>query len=164
MPDANGKMLFLNLGCGNRILASDAARLFINHDRIKHRAEIDVTHDLNVLPWPWGNETFDHVLAWSCLEHLTIDLLESIGEVWRILRVGGEADVKLPYWNSEQAHDDPTHRWFCTVRTFDQCDPRTQRGQAYAYYTPYKFRVLSATMNQGKSSINFKLQKIPAGG
>lgn len=151
---------FLNLGCGNRVLKSDGERVFVNHDIVKHRPEIDVVHDLSCLPWPWADVEFDHILAWAVLEHLEPDLIKTANEMWRILKPGGQADVKLPYWNSEQAHDDPTHRWFCTLKTYDQLDPTTERGKCYAFYSPFKWRIVSRKLNKMASSLNIKMVKI----
>jgi len=146
----------LNLGAGNRIIA-DA----VNHDRICHRPEIDVVWDLNVLPWPWSDESFDLIVARAVLEHLDIDLLASLNECWRILRPGGEINIKLPYWKAEAAYSDPTHRWFVAMDTLDTFVPDTARGQEYAFYTPYKWQyVKRPRLNRAGTSLYAMLRKI----
>lgn len=151
MPD------ILNLGCGNRPV--DNA---VNHDWVKHSPHVHIAHDLNVMPWPWADGSFDIILAWAVLEHLKQDLIVSINECWRIARPGATLDIKLPIWNSEQAHDDPTHRWFATLQTMNYFDPSTFQGQNYGFYTPYKWRVDRKNVNKAQTAVAFILTKLPA--
>ena len=146
----------LVLGAGNNILPGA-----VNHDLRKHRPEIDIAHDLNILPWPWADGEFDVVNAWAVLEHLYVDRLKLMNELWRITKPGGVAVLKLPAWDSADSHDDITHYWYATVRCMDQFDPRTKRGKRYNFYTPYKWHIERAQFsNRGESSIYFRLRKI----
>lgn len=145
----------LNLGCGNKIL--DA----INHDLYKHRPEVDVAWDLNALPWPWENSQFQCVWALSVLEHLDIDLLTAMNEVWRIVTPGGLAVVKLPYWGVAISYADPTHRRVFDPQVFDTLDPSTERGQAYGFYTPFKWKVERREfVNEERTSFVAHLRKL----
>ena len=149
-------MRALNLGAGNKVLAEG-----VNHDRIKHRSEIDVAWDLNDLPWPWEDASFDLILAHAVFEHLRIDLVQALDECWRILRPEGVLKLKLPYWDSDQAHSDPTHRWFYSVRVLDTFLPETQRGRDYGFYTTRKWTtVRAAELNEGKTSITAALRVV----
>lgn len=143
----------LNLGCGNKLL-EDA----VNHDLHKHRPEIDVVWDLNILPWPWKDNEFDFINSSAVFEHLDIDLFACMAECWRILKPEGIVRVKLPHWESDSAHDDPSHRWYYSRGSFDQFDPDTRRGREYSFYTPYKWKILQVRLNNAKSSIIAKLQ------
>lgn len=144
----------LNLGCGNEILA-DA----VNHDRVKHRPEIDVVWDLNVLPWPWADNSFQMIVASAVLEHLNLDLVQSMNEAWRILQPKGMIYLKLPFWNCDIGWWDPTHRWRFSLNSFDMFDPDTKYGQMYAFYTPYKWKIYNpAQLNKAGSSIHVTLQ------
>jgi SAM-dependent methyltransferase len=131
MPDT------LNLGAGNVILPGA-----VNHDIRQHRPEIDVVHDLNVLPWPWEDESFDFISAQAVLEHLHITLVESMNECWRVLRPGGQIGLRIPWWNSDVSHRDPTHRWFFSLETLDIFDPTTEYGEQYRFYTDRKWRFI----------------------
>ena len=128
----------LNLGAGNRIVPNA-----VNHDLRLHRLEIDIAWDLNNLPWPWEDGAFDHIIAWSVLEHLDIDLLTAMDECWRILDDRGTAEIKLPYWKHERAYNDPTHRRAYGRGIFNQLDPNTRRGQEYDFYTDRKWIIRS---------------------
>lgn len=147
----------LNLGCGNRPFSGASV---VNHDRISHRPEISVAWDLNDLPWPWEDASFDVIAAWACLEHLSHDLVVSFDECWRILKVGGQLNVKLPYWNHEHSFNDPTHRWKFGLGVFDFFDPETRDGQVYAFYTLRKWKVLwKGYCGGAKCSIAARLEK-----
>ncbi len=144
----------LNLGAGNDI--RDGA---VNHDRVPHRCEISIVHDLNVLPWPWADNTFELILARAVLEHLQINLIQSVNECWRVLKPGGILYLKLPYWRHEHAWQDPTHYWQFTLHTCDVFDPDTEYGKAYSFYTDRKWKITKpAKLNAGKSSFYVTMQ------
>lgn len=144
----------LNLGAGNDIM-----RNAVNHDLTPHRPEITVVWDLNTLPWPWPDSSFDLVVARAVLEHLRLTLVESLNECWRILRPRGVLFIKLPYWDSDVAHEDPTHRWFFSAKALDQFDPETKRGQQYSFYTPCKWKIVEPlALNKAGSSLLGRLQ------
>jgi SAM-dependent methyltransferase len=138
----------LNLGAGNKII-----KYAVNHDQIMHRPEIDVTADLNYI-WPWVRDSFDKVIALSVFEHLHRTLYSSMDQVWGILRPGGICQLKLPYWKSENAHNDATHRWAgFGLGVLDHLDPATKSGREYGYYTDRKWRIIKRpTLNRSATS------------
>ncbi len=143
----------LNIGCGNKLVAGA-----VNHDRVKHRPEVDVVWDLDDLPWPWEDNSFDQVVACAVLEHLRINLFESIGECWRILRPGGELYVKLPYWKSDNAFVDPTHYWRFSLHTLEMFDPSTKWGKDYSFYMARKWKIIQMPkLNKAESSFAAKM-------
>lgn len=149
MPD------ILNLGCGNKLVAGA-----VQHDRTKHRPEVDVVWDLNDRPWPWPDGSFDLIVACAVLEHLKLTLLESFAECWRILRPGGILHVKLPHWQSDMAYVDPTHYWKFSLRSLDVFDPETAFGRRYGFYTPFKWHIIQRPkLNDAKTSFSAKLRK-----
>lgn len=155
-PVKDIQMTKLNIGCGLDFLPN-----CINHDRTKFDLRVDVAHDLNVFPWPWKDGEFDEVIAKNVLEHLESDLFETLDEVWRILKVSGLVTLKLPHWRADVSWQDPTHRWKFSMMSFEQFDPRTERGQLYAHYTKRKWEMLKRPhMNSSQSSIHLVLRKI----
>jgi len=132
--------MILNIGAGNRILTKDGA---INHDLTAHRPEIDITHDLNITPWPWGDNSADEIHFISVAEHLKLTLIESLNECWRILKPGGVLTIKYPIHTAATIHDDPTHRWFWSDNALDFVDPSTRYGEVNGYYTDRKWEILS---------------------
>jgi hypothetical protein len=58
------------------------------------------------------------------------------------LEPGGTLYVKYPLYTSETIHDDPTHRWYWSCKSFDFVDPATVYGQKCDYYTDRKWKIL----------------------
>ena len=75
MSQEFSKLIKLNLGCG-----SDYRRGYINADRVRGR--VDVVLDLNVLPYPFSDNTVDEILLRHVLEHVD-DLRKVMDELWR---------------------------------------------------------------------------------
>jgi SAM-dependent methyltransferase len=147
-------MDILNLGAGNRIIEGA-----VNHDLRKHRPEIDVSHDLNVLPWPWADASFDKVLAIAVLEHLRLNLIESMNECWRVLRPDGVLYVKLPHWKHDHSYMDPTHYWQFSTRVLAVFDPGTEFGRRYAFYTDRKWKIVKGPrLNDARTSFAATLE------
>lgn len=72
----------LNLGCGN-----DIRKGWINLDLYMHDG-VDVSHDLNELPLPFDDNSFNVILCKNILEHIIYFPLMS--ELHRILKKGGK--------------------------------------------------------------------------
>ena len=166
-------LLRLNLGAGNRLLQYKLypegdpellASKYIEHDvaQLPH-GEIDVIHNLNETPWPWPDNRFQKIEAWSVFEHLRISLIDSVEECWRILMPGGELHVKVPYWKSTHAYLDPGHYWRgWDLRSFDFFDPGTKYGTEAEFYTPHKWRLLSRDFNDkhAQSGVCVRMRKL----
>lgn len=145
----------VNLGCGNWII--DGA---VNVDRTRHRPEVDVVWDLETLPWPFEDEAFNLVIARAVLEHLRLTLVESMDEMWRILRPGGKAVVKLPWWRSDNSWT-ADHWWKYNLRVFNIFDPTKREGRQYGFYTPRKWRIVKGPrLNKERTSFHTTLVKI----
>ena len=144
----------LVLGAGDRINPN-----VINHDRIKHRSEIDVVWDLDNLPWPWEDNSFVFIEARAVLEHLSIGMIKAIDECWRLLKPNGHIFIKLPYWKSERCWDDPSHMRGYTLKSLDYTDPDTRFGREYPFYTSRKWKILTADFgSKGHHAVLFKLE------
>jgi SAM-dependent methyltransferase len=73
-----------------------------------------VVHDLEALPYPFADDTFDEIHAYEVLEHTGRQgdwrfFFAQFAELWRILRPGGWLVGTVPAWDSEFAHGDPSH-------------------------------------------------------
>ena len=122
------ELRLLHVGCGGWIFPHA-----VNVDRVPLPG-VDVVHDLDVAPWPFPDGRFDEVAGLQVFEHVA-DPIAFINEAHRVLAPGGHLFVTVPHWRSENAFTDPTHRRFCTERTFDYwiagTDLYAQMGAAY---------------------------------
>jgi len=63
-------------------------------------------------PLPYDDETVDGIHAYHFLEHLA-DPKRVLREMQRVLKVGGIAQIVVPYYSSPIAHHDLDHKsWF----------------------------------------------------
>lgn len=102
----------LNLGAGSR-----AKHGYVNVDAAEMPG-IDVVHDLDVFPWPFADGSADGIEAFDVFEHVD-NPVGFMTECWRVLKPGGEVYIHTTYWRSKNCYTDPTHKRFCTKRTFD---------------------------------------------
>lgn len=74
----------------------------------------DVVHDLNVFPYPFGDNSFGEIHAYEVLEHCGRQgdfrfFFRQFEEFWRILKPGGLFVATVPLWDSKWAWGDPGH-------------------------------------------------------
>lgn len=75
----------------------------------------DVVHNLDVLPYPFADESFSEIHAYEVLEHTGTQgdwrfFFDQFHEFWRILKPNGYLCVTVPMWDSPWAWGDPGHR------------------------------------------------------
>ncbi len=92
----------LNLGCGE-----DKKEGYVNLDWSPLVAP-DVVHDLNKLPYPFPDDSFDLIEAYHVLEHLEKPFL-IMGEFHRILKPGGKVHIKVPHFSRGLTHAEHEH-------------------------------------------------------
>src|SRR3989304_5337424 len=74
----------------------------------------DLLWDLNIVPWPFQDNSFDEVHAYELLEHLgqqgdIWSFFGTFAEIHRILRPEGRLAATVPRWDSMWAWGDPGH-------------------------------------------------------
>jgi len=62
----------------------------------------DVVHDLNVLPWPFADESADEVYSSHCIEHVKSQI-DFVRECARIGKVGAKVEIRCPDSHGEMA-------------------------------------------------------------
>lgn len=114
----------LLLGCGNnrakKIYMDEKTSEWTNLTTIDMdpNCGADVTHDLNVTPWPFEDDTFDEIHAYEVLEHLGrqgdfVSFFAHFSEIYRILKPGGLLIGTTPSFHSRWVWGDPGHtRYF----------------------------------------------------
>ncbi len=105
----------LNLGCGEHKKEG-----FINLDWSPLNAP-DVVHDLNVLPYPFADNTFMYIEASHVLEHLNTPF-EIMRELHRILAPGGTLHVKVPHFSRGFTHAEHAHGFDVTFPLYFRKD------------------------------------------
>lgn len=68
---------------------------FLHHAQPGTGTTGDVTHDLNVVPWPWPDGCFQEILALDIFQRWPL-ATHWLAECWRILKPGGVLKVRLP--------------------------------------------------------------------
>lgn len=94
----------LNLGCGD-----DQPPTSWNVDAVASVGP-DEIHDLNDVPWPWPDESFERIRASHVLEHLD-DAEAALGECERVLEPGGRLVTHWPMGADARADPDHVREW-----------------------------------------------------
>lgn len=75
-------------------------------------AGVDHVLDLGSERWPFEDGSVDTAHASHFVEHLNPQQrCHFYNELWRVLKVGGQATIIVPHWGSTRAYGDPTHAW-----------------------------------------------------
>lgn len=110
----------LLIGCGNnrskKVRHGDLSEDWKNLTTldIDPDSKPDVLHDLNVLPYPFGDNEFDEIHAYDTLEHFGRQgdwrgFFAQFSEFYRILKPDGVLIATVPMWDSPWAWGDPGH-------------------------------------------------------
>jgi SAM-dependent methyltransferase len=96
---------------------------------------------------PFKDNSLDGVYAYHVLEHMD-DFLAIMGEIWRVCRDGAIVRIKVPHASSTyMTWKDPMHRRGLFIATFAYFDDTYFDGNAFAYYSPARFRIEKAKLN-----------------
>lgn len=92
----------LNVGCGE---TKKEGYVNLDWSPLVHP---DVAHDLNVLPYPFPDGSFDLIEAYHVLEHLDRPFA-IMKEFHRILKPGGALRVRVPHFSRGFTHAEHAH-------------------------------------------------------
>jgi len=124
----------LDIGCGQRKLPG-AIGIDIVTD-----SDADVAHDINRIPWPFSDNTFDIIFMNHVLEHVD-DVLKVFREAHRVGKHKSRIIIQVPYFRSVDAFSDPTHKHFFTSHSLDYFFENTKLSRYK--YVPFRFRELA---------------------
>jgi SAM-dependent methyltransferase len=100
------------------------------------RSRADVLADLDHIPYPFRDNSFDQLRAVHVIEHVA-DVVRSMEEFWRLVRPGGLVVIVTPHYTDFSSFCDPTHRWHLnsfSLRYFGE-----DHG-GFGYYSAVRFR------------------------
>ena len=123
-------MTTLDLGCG-RAKTPGAVGLDINPN-----SDADVLHDVDALPYPFADNSFDEIICSGIIEHVA-EIVPVLEELHRIGRPGAVLRITTPYFTSVDAFTDPTHKHYLSSRSFDYF---TGDFPEYGFYSKARFR------------------------
>jgi SAM-dependent methyltransferase len=125
--------MILDVGCGIKKRPGS-----IGIDRNLASAA-DVICDLDRLPLPFADSSFDCIVAIHVIEHVT-DVMRTMEEFHRCLKPGGTVLIETPHYSDFSSFCDPTHRSHLTSFSFKYFG---ERHGGFGYYSPVRFREIS---------------------
>ncbi|MDD5719350.1 MAG: class I SAM-dependent methyltransferase [Candidatus Krumholzibacteria bacterium] len=105
--------------------------------------QVDIVHDLNLVPWPLAPDRFASIVASHVLEHL-VNLVPVMEEIHRVAKPGARVAITTPHFSSLNSWEDPTHTRHFARRSFASFDVASPYQ-----YTTKRFRTLSTTLHFG---------------
>jgi SAM-dependent methyltransferase len=101
----------------------------------------DLLVDLNRAPYPFRNDSFDGVYAFSVVEHLD-NFFGVLGELHRIVKPGGIVAILTPHFSNDGSFIDPSHKLHLSARSFDYFIEGTELFATYGFYSKVRFRLV----------------------
>ena len=114
----------LNVGSGPGSVAG-----YLNVDLIPLEG-VDLVADLNKIPWPFKDDSFDIILCNHIIEHME-NIVQTMEEMHRVGLHGSRVVIRTPYWANYESFCDPTHRWHLTWGSFDFFVGRVRNWRGY---------------------------------
>jgi SAM-dependent methyltransferase len=164
----------LLLGCGKsrekRIKFDHVPSDWQNLVTLDHIPPADVIHELDTLPYPFEDESFDEIHAYEVLEHCGKQgdwkfFFDQFAEFYRILKPKGWFCGTVPMWNSPWAFGDPSHTRvipkemlsFLDQHHYDQCGEPNNPSSDFRSY--WKGDFITRALTESRHTLKFVLQK-----
>lgn len=116
----------LNLGCGK-----DIKNGYLNLDKAALPG-VDIVCNIEQLPLPFADSSFDEVLCNDVLEH--VQYIPILKDIHRILASGGKLHIRVPHFTSKNNAIDPTHIRTFSIETFDFFSQKSRLNREAGYY------------------------------
>jgi SAM-dependent methyltransferase len=102
----------------------------------------DVLCDLDRLPYPFRDNTFDLIRAIHVIEHVS-NVIGTMEEFHRLARPGGHVLIVTPHYTDFSSFCDPTHRWHLNSFSFRYFG---EDHAGFGYYSTVRFREISVRL------------------
>ena len=135
-----GPSLKLDIGCG-----ANPQPGFVGIDCQDFGRKDIIRHDIETYPWPFEDGVFRFAMASHVAEHINpakFGFINWMNEVWRVLEVGAQFIMAMPYGNNSFFVQDPTHVNQCNEVTWNYFDPLHESG-FYRFYRPRPWKICS---------------------
>lgn len=166
----------LLIGCGNRrdkIIAFEGVggdwRNLTTLD-VDKACNPDVVYNLERVPWPFKDNSFDEIHAYDVLEHLGRQgdfrtFFDHFHEIWRMLKPGGHLFATCPSIQSVWVWGDPGHKRYIGPESLiylSRDEYERQVGTTpmtdYRWYWQDDFRIVSIMNDNSHNIFGFALQ------
>lgn len=134
----------LDVGCG----AHKQGPEWVGID-IQKLPGVDIIHDIETYPWPLPDNCVKIAVASHVAEHINpakMGFIHWMNEVWRVVKVGHQFMMSLPYAGSPGYWQDPTHVNPCNENTWCYFDPLHPSG-FWQFYRPKPWKIIQCTFN-----------------
>lgn len=98
---------------------------------------VDIVHDLNRIPWPFEDNTFDVVICQDCIQVFD-SILNTVNEIHRISKPGARLKIRTPHYSHPNSWRDPTQKWHFSFYSFDFF----LEDFGYPQYSDRKYRMI----------------------
>ena len=148
--------MLLDLGCG-----VSKKEGFTGIDK-RNIPGVDIVHDMEVFPYPIPDGVCTEIRAYHVMEHvkpwLTVDVFN---ELWRIMGDKGLLIIAVPYADTPNFWQDPTHCNGFIELTFWYFDPR---HDMYKIYQPKPWFIHSGyPVHKDDGNMDVVMEKIAEG-
>jgi ubiquinone/menaquinone biosynthesis C-methylase UbiE len=99
----------LNVGCGRTIM-EDACNVDIDPG-----CGADTVCDLNEMPWPFEDDSFEMIYAYHIIEHVA-EPYRFIQEIHRVARKDATVEIETPHYSSPDSWNDISHKYHFGTR------------------------------------------------
>ena len=79
---------------------------------------VDIVYDLNKIPWPIEDNTFDEIICQDMIQLLD-NVVKMMEEMHRIGKAQAIIKIRTPHFSHPNSFRDPMHKWHFTIDTFD---------------------------------------------
>lgn len=154
----------LNLACGNDILYG-----YENYDKYPVNKRVKYI-DLDILPLPFNDNIADKILLKQALEHLKVNHLDFMNEIYRILKPNGIIKIGLPVYSPFIYHITHNHPkgFFNPICEVSSVSESYCNGYFKLISVEYKFlklknfiyRIIDTIRKYIYQSVEFELKKV----
>ncbi|MHB8904177.1 MAG: class I SAM-dependent methyltransferase, partial [Patescibacteria group bacterium] len=113
---------------------------FTGVDFVKTPA-VSIAHDLNVFPYPFASDSVEEIIMDNVLEHID-DIIKVMEEIYRISRAEAIIKINVPYFKSNSAYTDPTHKHFFSETSFKYFT----KENSLNFYTGARFEIIQTKL------------------